>query len=129
MKKLIITDKNACQACLACEAACSTAFYKEIDPDKSCIRITAKPDGSPLPKVCLQCGKCARTCPSGAIKQNAKGTYIIDKKLCPGCGECVKVCPMHVMVKATDKPYTSKCIACGICAKACPMGILAVVEK
>ena len=49
MKKLIITDKNACQACLACEAACSTAFYKEFDPDKSCIRITAKPDGSPLP--------------------------------------------------------------------------------
>ena len=28
MKKLIVTDKTACKACLQCEVACSTAFYK-----------------------------------------------------------------------------------------------------
>ncbi|MBQ6469476.1 MAG: 4Fe-4S binding protein [Lachnospiraceae bacterium] len=129
MKKLIVTDKTACAACLSCEEACSMAFYKVFDPDKSCIRIVAGKDNEPKVNVCLQCGKCARTCKQGAIKQNAKGTYVIDKKLCTGCGECVEVCPMHVMVKAPESPVTSKCIACGICAKACPMGILEVIEK
>lgn len=129
MKKLIVTDKTACMACLSCEEACSMAFYKVFDPDKSCIRIVAGKNDEPKVNVCLQCGKCARTCKQGAIKQNAKGTYVIDKKLCTGCGECVEVCPMHVMVKAPESPVTSKCIACGICAKACPMGILEVVEK
>ena len=129
MKKLKVTDKTACMACLACEIACSTAFYKVFDPDKSCIRIVVGKNGKPQPNVCLMCGKCARTCPEGAISQNAKGVYMIDKKKCTGCGACVEACPMHVMVKAPDSPTTSKCIACGICAKACPMGILEVVES
>jgi Fe-S-cluster-containing hydrogenase component 2 len=128
MKKLVVTDKTACKACLACEIACSEAFYKVFDPEKSCIRIAAKGDAVQT-KVCIQCGKCARNCEAGAIKQNAKGVYMVDKKLCTGCGKCVEVCPMGVMVKAEDSPVSSKCIACGICAKACPMGILEVQEK
>lgn len=130
MKKLKVTDKNACMACLSCERACSEAFYKVYDPEKSCIRIVKSKKSilEPEIKVCIQCGKCAKACPAGAIKQNPKGTYLIDKKLCTGCGECVAVCPMGVMVKAEDSPVTTKCIACGICAKACPMGILEIVE-
>lgn len=129
MKKLVVTDKTKCMACLACAAACSEAFYKVADPEKSCIQIVEGKDGNPKANVCLQCGKCARTCKQGAIKQNAKGVYVIDKKLCTGCGECVEVCPMKVMVKVETSPVTSKCIACGICAKACPMGILEIQEK
>ncbi len=129
MKKLVVTDKKGCMACLACVDACSTAFYKVFDPDRSCIRIGVDKDGEPKPNTCIQCGKCARTCPNGAIKQNPKGVYMIDKKVCNGCGECVKVCPMQVMVKVEENPVTTKCIACGICAKACPAGILEIQEK
>ena len=128
MKKLVVTDKTACMACLACVRACSEAFYKEFDPDKSCIRIVEK-NGAVKTNVCVQCGKCARNCEAGAIKQNAKGVYMVDKKLCTGCGKCAEVCPMGVMVKVETSPVASKCIACGICAKACPMGILEVQEK
>ena len=99
-----------------------------MDPGRSCIQIVEK-NGTPKPSVCAQCGKCAKTCEAGAIKQNAKGVYVIDKKACTGCGKCVEVCPFHVMVKAEDSPVTSKCIACGICVKACPMEILEIVEK
>lgn len=129
MKKLVVTDKNACKACLSCVIACSEAFYKEFDPEKSCIQIVSKTGTDATVKACIQCGKCARNCEAGAIKQNAKGVYVVDKKLCTGCGKCVEVCPMGVMVKAETSPTASKCIACGICAKACPMGILEVQEK
>lgn len=129
MKKLVVAKKDACMACKECVIACSEAFYKEFHEDKSCIQISVKKDGeTPKPMVCVQCGKCAKACPNNAIKQNAKGVYMVDKKLCTGCGECVKACPFGLMVKAEDKPVASKCIACGICAKACPMEVLEIKE-
>lgn len=32
------------------------------------------------PIACPQCGKCAEACPEGAITQNPKGVYMINKK-------------------------------------------------
>ncbi len=130
MKKLKVTDKSKCMGCLECVQACSNAFYKVFDQAKSCIQIIGdvKNSNKPLPKTCIMCGKCARTCQHGAISRNKKGVYVIDKKLCVGCGDCVRACPMQVMVLDTENQKASKCIACGICAKSCPMQILEVVE-
>ncbi len=128
MKKLSIKKGVQCMACLECVRACSNAFYKEFDPDKACLSIIER-NGAAKPMVCVQCGKCAEACPSGAITQNAKGVYMVNKKLCTGCGACKQACPFGVMVKAESAEYASKCIACGICAKACPMELLEVVEK
>ena len=128
MKKLTVKKGIECQACLACVQACSLAFYKEFHQDKACIRIGEK-NGVVKPAVCIQCGKCAKVCEQGAITQNPKGVYMVNKKLCIGCGKCVEVCPFGVMVKAEESPAASKCIACGICAKACPMEMLEVVES
>ena len=128
MKKLAVKKNAECMACLECVRACSNAFYKEFDPDLSCIQIVAKGSGA-KPMTCIQCGKCAKACEQGAITQNPKtGVYMINKKLCVSCGKCVEVCPMKVMVLKPENP-ASKCIACGICVKACPMEILEVVEK
>ena len=128
MKKLTVKKGSTCMACLQCVTACSQAFYKEFHQDKSCIRIVDR-NGVAKPMVCVQCGKCAAACPQGAITQNAKGVYVVNKKLCIGCGKCKEDCPFGVCVKADDADSASKCIACGICAKACPMEILEVVEK
>ena len=128
MKKLTVKKNSECMACLQCVQACSEAFYKEFDPDLSCIQIVAKGAGA-KPNVCIQSGKCMKACEHGAITQNAKtGVYMINKKLCVGCGACVAVCPMKVMVHKEGNPV-SKCISCGICVKACPMEILEIVEK
>ena len=124
MKKLTVKKDVRCMACLACVEACSTAFYKAGNPDLACLHIMEK-NGVVKPMVCVQCGKCATVCEAGAITQNPKGVYMINKKLCTGCGKCVAACPFGVMVKGET---TSKCIACGICAKQCPMQILEVVE-
>ena len=120
MKKLKVTDQSLCMNCLACEWACSTAFYKDraYGHDLSCIKVDVKDNGDLKTKVCVQCGKCAKNCEAGAISQNPKGVYMINKKLCTNCGKCVEVCPFGLIVKAEDKDSPSKCIACGICAKA-----------
>ena len=128
MKKLTVKKGAECMACLECVRACSNAFFKEFHPDKSCIQIVDF-KGKAKPMVCVQCGKCATVCEHGAITQNAKGVYMINKKLCVGCGKCKDICPFHVLVKEDDSPVASKCIACGICVKACPMEILEIVEK
>ena len=129
MKKLTVKKNSECMACLQCAQACAEAFYKEADPIYSCIQIVAGKNGEAKPNVCIQCGKCMRSCEHGAITQNPKtGVYMINKKLCVGCGACVAACPMKVMVHKEESPVT-KCIACGICVKACPMEILEIVEK
>ena len=113
-------------ACLACVGACSEAFYKVFDPDKACLQIVEKKAVRPI--ACPQCGKCAEACPEGAITQNPKGVYMINKKKCTGCGACAKACRFGLIVKTEGNP-ASKCIACGICAKACPMDVLEVVDE
>lgn len=127
MKKLTVKKGVACMACLECVRACSNAFYKEFDPDKSCIQIVDRKGAKPM--TCVQCGKCAAACEHGAITQNPKGVYMINKKLCVGCGKCVAACPFGVMVMPEGASSPTKCIACGICAKVCPMEILEIVEK
>ena len=129
MKRLSVKKNVECMACLECVRACSNAFFKEFNEDLSCIKIVAGKQGGAKPNVCIQCGKCMRTCEHGAITQNPKtGVYMINKKLCVSCGKCVEACPMKVMVMKPETP-ASKCIACGICVKACPMEVLEIVEK
>ena len=127
MKRLNVKKDVPCMSCLACVEACSVAFYKEFHQDKSCIQIK-EVKGTAKPMVCVQCGKCAKACEAGAITQNAKGVYMINKKLCTECGKCAEVCPFGVIVKTEGNP-ASKCIACGICVKACPMEVLEIIEK
>ncbi len=42
-------------------------------------------------KECIHCGRCADTCPEGAIDLKLPGR--IDRKKCIRCGECASVCP------------------------------------
>lgn len=126
MKKLSVRKDVRCMACLSCVRACSEGFFKVFDQDKSCIAIVDK-NGEAKVNVCIQCGKCARTCEHDAITKNPKGVYMINKKKCVGCGKCVEACPMKVMVLANGT--ASKCIACGLCARACPMDVLEIVEN
>ncbi len=47
-------------------------------------------------KKCINCGACARKCPSGAIflpfAQAVPQAYMIDMSKCKRCGACVKAC-------------------------------------
>ena len=74
-------------ACLECVRACSTSFYKEFDPDKSCIQIIDK-NGDAKPMVCVHCGKCAKACQM--IVDPVENS---NSPECIRCGRCRKVCP------------------------------------
>ena len=92
MKKLTVNKSGECMACLQCVEACSKAFYKEFDPDLSCIQIVAKGAGA-KPMVCIQCGKCKEVCPTKVMVQ--KEGNPVSK--CIACGICVKACPMEIL--------------------------------
>jgi Fe-S-cluster-containing hydrogenase component 2 len=127
MKKLAINGDSRCMACIACEIACSEAFYKRADPRLSCVRVGEK-SGVVKTSVCVQCGACARACAAGAITQNPKGVYMVNKQKCACCGKCLDACPFKVMVKSPDRDVPSKCVACGICVKVCPMNLLYIKD-
>ena len=91
MKKLVAKKNVECMACLQCVAACSEAFYKEFDEDKSCVRIVAKGTGA-KPNTCIQCGKCAKVC-----QMDVDVTRTPDHAECIRCGKCVGACPVDAI--------------------------------
>ena len=127
-KKLALRPGKECIGCLECVRTCAMAYRKSDDADKACIRIERDAKGAFSPVLCDQCGLCAEVCPAGAISQDAKGVYRIDKALCLGCGLCAESCPKGLIVFDPDGGAPNKCIACGLCVRACPRDVPALAE-
>ena len=136
--RMLVVNKDArCIGCLECMHACSKTYFKSHKLSLAFLKVQAKKgignksdiEGSIIrPVVCIQCGKCAKVCPIGAISQNRFGTWVVDKKMCINCGKCRDACPLGVMVENTERNITMKCIACGACVTACSMGVLGIAN-
>lgn len=50
-------------------------------------------------EICMHCGTCTATCPSGALSVGGPPEFDVplDLDLCVACGTCVKVCPVNAM--------------------------------
>ena len=125
--KYLAKDNSKCIQCGMCESICSKTYFKEDNPDKSCIQI--KNTGDSEINVCNQCGKCIDICPVMAIKRDKRGIVRINKKICVGCFMCVGFCPQLSMRQHDDYTEPFKCIACGQCVSSCPVGALEIREK
>lgn len=134
--RMLVVNKDArCIGCQECVHACSKSYFRTNKASMAFIRVQEKEgvgNKSSIhgkiarPVVCIQCGKCAKVCPIGAIRQNRYGAYVVDIKMCINCGKCREACPFGVMVEDTDSNVTKKCLACGTCVKACSMGVLSL---
>ena len=67
----IAVDAPKCTGCRLCMEICAIEHYHEINPKKAALNITAEfpVPGVYKPKVCIQCGVCAETCPVDAISE------------------------------------------------------------
>lgn len=126
--KYLKTYPEKCIGCHTCEEVCSEMFFKEINVEKSCIRILEKGDGFNI-TVCNQCGVCVGVCPTQAISINSLGVVMINKKECIGCLNCVAECPTNVMRYYDNEQIPFKCIACGACAGKCPVEALEIIKE
>lgn len=125
--KVLVFAPELCDARLGCEETCSHTWFKEVNHDKSAIRIITA-EGKPTASICTQCGQCIDVCPTLAIQRDKRGVVRINKDLCVGCLSCVGFCPYGAMRIHPDSSVPFKCVACGSCAKTCPTGALAVID-
>lgn len=127
MKKLSIKKGVQCMACLECVRACSNAYYKEFHPDKAALKIVQRGENV-RPMVCVQCGKCAEVCPSGAITQNPKGVWMISRQTLYRRGNASKRVLRPSSSRTRPSRYHASTAAASV-IKACPMELLEIVEK
>jgi Fe-S-cluster-containing hydrogenase component 2 len=128
--KVIGKKEELCTGCHECEKACSKAWFKEENIEKSCIKIIedSSHEGKFEIVVCNQCGECIPICSVNVIERHKNGVVRIEKKDCAGCYACVGFCPSDALFFHRDELEPFKCTSCGICAKVCPTGAIYLME-
>ncbi len=125
----IKVKKESCTGCRLCEQICTICRYDEINPRKAAIKIVPHfpQPGIFEPKLCVQCGVCAKECPVDAIHLEGEA-YVIHEDECTNCGICVEACPIGVMFTHDAAPTPIKCDLCLKCTEVCNTGALIVVD-
>lgn len=125
--RVLSYNVERCVACHTCEEVCSDTFFKEVNAEKSKIRIYGDVD-APRAEFCNQCGACIDVCPTKALARDKRGVVRLEEELCVGCLSCIGFCPYAVMFWHTDETIPFKCIACGVCARECPEEALEIMD-
>jgi Fe-S-cluster-containing hydrogenase component 2 len=127
----IKTTKEKCTGCRLCQQICTIEHFEEINPKKAALAIEPHfPEpGYFVPKVCVQCGKCAEACPVEAISRHDNGAYVIDPETCTDCGMCVEACPFGVVFTHPTAATPIICNFCMKCTEVCNTGAIVAVDE
>lgn len=127
----IKVNSGNCTGCRLCLQICAIKHYGEINPKKAALKIEASfpSPGKYHPRLCIQCGKCAESCPQEAIKMNQEGAYIVDKELCNNCGICISSCKPGVIFQHPSLNHVIICDLCFEYARICNTSALIKVDR
>ena len=126
-QRIKVANPNRCIGCYSCMLACSRANADSVSLIASAIDIkTSGGIESGLEIiVCRSCidPRCARACPTGALKTRDGGGVLLNKELCDSCGTCVDAC-LPRAIHFDKEGFPVICIHCGVCAKFCSHDVL-----
>lgn len=130
-------DESKCTGCCACQMACmDQRDVQGLQQAPLCrMEIRDRGEGIAMQFVhCIQCGKCAKVCPTGCLHLR-DGLVLADTEKCVGCHTCETVCPFGVLSFSPETGKVMKCDGCwgrvqaGLlpsCVHTCPTGALHV---
>ena len=146
MKRIFI-EKDKCQGCLTCQAACmaehnpagKSIYDLALSNPNNTVNTNIMTDGQgrPTPIFCRHCDDpdCARACMSGAMRKDLEsGRVTYDRDRCASCYMCLMSCRFGVLkIDLATRRIIQKCDYCGDresprCAEECPSGALLFQE-
>ena len=135
VKKIAVVDKEKCQSCKKCVAACPQHVLSMQPADRvvtvSChnpekgIALKEKCD-----KACISCEACVKACNFDALTME-NGVPKIDYEKCVGCTLCTKQCKFDAIEGALKQKHKvlGACTGCGLCAEKCPKKAITMRDR
>ncbi|MBQ7456144.1 MAG: 4Fe-4S binding protein [Desulfovibrio sp.] len=135
MQEHVQVDSSKCKACRRCEFACIASHHGLDIKTAMKMKDTYSPrcwahkgDSFKTSVRCHGCNPapCCTICPTGALEQNADGSFSMHPELCAGCMMCVSVCPYGVISEEHIKKIpdtlsqddkTAIAVRCDLCAE------------
>ena len=128
VKKIAVVDKEKCQSCKKCVAACPQHVLS-MQPENRAVTVRCHNPGkgNALKEkdnhACIGCEACVKSCQFGALSME-NGVPKIDYEKCMGCMACADACPtgaMQAEFQTRKEAYINPdlCVGCTVCAKQC----------
>ena len=133
MKRIAVNVDN-CSGCRRCEILCAWAHENQFRASVARVNVI-KEDiwGFDFPVFCSHCEDCTamKSCPSKALRRDAKGLITLNEHKCRSCGNCETNCRLHAIRLHPDKKVPLICDLCNgkpICVEKCPTEALTYVD-
>ena len=97
-----VVDREKCQSCGVCVAACPKKIIRLIPEDTSYFVKCVSPEKGKDVRLyceagCIGCHLCEKACKAEAITLSGGNIASIDYGKCNGCGACAEKCPRKII--------------------------------
>ena len=134
--KGLLTRKEVCSGCRACEVACVARHDGRFGTATARIKVTKiEPMGLDVPNVCRLCQRpaCVAACPTEALyRDEVLGVVRLKAEDCIGCSACVDECPFGMVMLHPETDLPLICDLCDgdpACVKRCATDAIIYADK